>query len=167
MARSNYSAWCGSNTRGHSHTPTVLNKFYELTNSMRKLLLRSGWRAHSPLLKKGPRQRQSELQTRIMKLILQENRQPKASRESGGSASDQDSTSPALQHHLVTKSQKSFLQSPYCPLRKYVVSVTAMLVRCLSTDPSDTEHPCSSGCLAGDVTNNHRGKHPRLSLLQN
>lgn len=125
MARSNCNACCGNNTKGHSHAPAVLD---ELTNSMRKLLLRSMWRAQSPLLKKGPRQRQSKLQTRIMKLILQKSRQPKASGEPGASASDQGSSSPVLEHHLVTKNQKGFLQIPYGLLRKYIASVTKMLL---------------------------------------
>lgn len=152
MARSNYNACCGNNTIGYSHAPTVLDKSCEVANSVIKLLVRSRWRVHSPLLKKGLRQGKSELQTRIMKLILQESRQPKASGEPGASASDQGSTSPVLEHHLVTKNQKKFLQIPYCLLRKYIVSVTQMPLRCLNTDLSNTEHPCSSGCLAGDVT---------------
>lgn len=80
--------------------------------------------------------------------------------------SDQGSTSPVLEHHLVTKIQKRFLQSPYFLLRKYVISVTERLLRCLSTDFSDTEHPCSSGCLAKDVTKKSQEKSVRC-FLQN
>lgn len=163
MVRCNYIACCGNSARGHSLTLTVLGKSYALTNAIRKLLLRSRLSTHSPLLKKGPRQRQSELQTRITEFfILKESRQPKSSGEPGSSASDQGSISPVLEHHLVTKIQTSFLQIPCGLLRKQVISVTKMLLRGLNT-----EHPCLSGCLAGDVAKNHRGRQPRLCLLQN
>lgn len=134
---------------------------------MRKLLLRNRKRAHSLLLKKSPRQRQSELQKRMMKLTLQDNKQPNDSGEPGTSASDQGSTSPVLEHHLVTKSQKRFLQSPYFLLRKYVISVTERLLRCLNTGLSDTEYSCSYGCLAEDGTKNHRRKQSSVFFKTN